>query len=71
MWDKLAPVVFAPVAEPFPTDSPKSHPSISLGAIRRIQRLRRQCHKLPWIAKEVGLPVETMRYWAKKKETEA
>jgi hypothetical protein len=60
-------VVFAPVAEPFLTDSRKSHPSISLGTIRRIQRLRRQGHKLPWIAKEVGLPVETVRYWAKKK----
>ena len=67
VWDKLAPVVFAPVAEPFPADSRKSHPSISLGTIRRIQRLRQQGHKLPWIAKEVGLPVETVRYWAKKK----
>lgn len=66
VWDKLAPVVFAPVAEPFPFDFRKSHPSISLGTIRRIQRLRQRGYKLVWIAKEVALPVETVRCWAKK-----
>jgi integrase len=67
VWAKLKPIVFDPVTAPFPANYTKSHPSISLGTIRKIKRLRQEGHKIAWIATEVQLPVKTVGYWLHKK----
>ncbi len=62
-WDDLS----YQVAQAVPVNHTKSHPSISLGTIRKIKRLRQEGHKIAWIARELPLPVKTVGYWPHKK----
>ena len=64
--DELSEVLFDPATDPFPANYTKTHPALSLGTIRKIKSLRRDGHKLAWIAKELGLPVKTVSYHARK-----
>lgn len=65
--EQLAPVL-AKVADPFPANYRKRHPSISLNTIRRIQALRAEGLTIQKIAEQVGLPAETVRYYCRPQQ---
>lgn len=63
--EKLRPL-WSGVEFPFPDQSEKSGPKISLATIRRIQAMKRQGYKTGYVAEKLGVSTETVRRWAKR-----
>ena len=60
--------VWASVCDPFPQDTSRHNPSISLATIRRIQEMRAQGFKYRVICRELGVCMDTVRrYGASQK----